>query len=1532
MPDLSNWPTGRVTAEYRDILTDELLYGVVEFYTEKRVVDAANATIIPVGLYMRRPLEVYDAPLSVDFQIPTTDLFWGYRWGWTIIVRPEGKKAEVYRNVLIPEGGHVDLSSLIPDDFDAEEVRAAFDAGNYIQWIDGQPVDGKGNVIPVTRGDKGDKGDTGDVGPEGPTGPQGIPGVSVVGEQGERGAEGAQGPQGPPGETGPMGPQGPEGPRGQKGDSGDPTSVSWGDIENKPTDFPSSAATEAISRAQNAEEMAANASTAASNAITRAEAIELSIADMATTEWVRERGDELFDNGNGSRGTNYNMSAFNYVADSAGFTPKAYGYSTSDEYIPVSRNTPYVASIQVDAPTAADVNVAFYFYDADKQQISKSMHTFVGDPIEVSVEFGSHTITGPANAFQDWPDTGDIALLPYKTSNGKLYDDYTRRVNNYSSKTANNLLLVDAIQAATGTYQLRRAVYDVDGSGARFAYERLTGKKRFISPVLYGDWLPPAAAYVRMVFWAGTLDTVYTDISFSAVAAAYKMSQEATNLSNTALSEALSASDLAEAARILGGEAKTIGQEAKADAQQAASDAAAAAGIAGGKADVLIQAATPATAMQKATTLWIDTTGGANTPKRWSGTAWVVVTDKAAVDAANAAANAMSVANDAKNRADAAQLTGDDAKANALAANAAALAAQSSANSASAAAVAAQSTADDAKTDAASAAGIAGGKADVLIQSATPGTSFRKGTTLWIDTTNGENKPKRWNAGTSSWVIIADKGVADAANAAANAQTAANNALAEALQAKQDASDAAALALGAQADANAANNLAATANGRITVATSPPGPNDHLGKPEGSIWEIRVAGTAVARFLLVSGAWIAYKGGTDFMGPNSIGAAQIMDASIGTAQIADLAVTNGKIGNLSVAKLTVVGASDWDGVQKSLSENWSFINNLAADMGRFRLLSADRVVIGPGGNMVPDGGPASEWPLMNLNGSTYNPRSAEIDSGTGLPHPDRVTLYPDQSQTGLIVRVRMRYSANQERIPIQGGNQYRGSWRVRRVGGVNATVRCHVYWYDKDNTYLSTSWGDIYNLTNNDYVEVFTTADAPLNAASATLNLAVRDGAPSVFVAQPDFRPAVTGSLVVNGSVKANAIEADSFNGYTITGAIHRTAASGPRVEMDSSRLARYRSDGEGGEVRTVSIGGDGADELALYDASGDLQSGLMADGTGFVRDELTVGGLVVAGDSITDLLDTRPRGVLTMMKATNDSDRAGTTALGYVKLAAGIQTDRMYRFSVRGMMAVTQAGDTVQVYLQAYGPTTTNLSMGNYTIPKSTAEHISLEATFKGFRNAVVNFGVVFKNITGNRAVFWSGRSNYPVEVVIEDIGPANFNLFGAPSFDRLGGTPLTTGSSTDETEVTTYTKEYAATWTRSWRGSGIVTDVLHHGYYGGLQRYSMAGFGGTLASDLSGATIVKAAVLLQNVSWWGSSGTVRVGSATNTSAPASPVTSGTTANTAMAQGASKWVPVGGFTTSSRAITLGVGAGTGTGAYGKFRNSGVKLRVTYTK
>lgn len=143
---------------------------------------------------------------------------------------------------------------------------------------------------------------------------------------------------------------------------------------------------------------------------------------------------------------------------------------------------------------------------------------------------------------------------------------------------------------------------------------------------------------------------------------------------------AANASSVATQAKATADSAAQSATDAANAAQKANTAAAAAAGVANGKADVLIQGTAPATSMRKASTLWIDTTNGANTPKRWNGSAWVAVTDKAATDAANAAVKANTAAKTAQDTAD---------KANIAAANAA-----SQANQAQAAAKKAQTTAD----------------------------------------------------------------------------------------------------------------------------------------------------------------------------------------------------------------------------------------------------------------------------------------------------------------------------------------------------------------------------------------------------------------------------------------------------------------------------------------------------------------------------------------------------------------------------------------------------------------------------------------------------------------------------------------------------------------------------------------------------------------------------------------------------------------------------------------------------------------------
>lgn len=209
----------------------------------------------------------------------------------------------------------------------------------------------------------------------------------------------------------------------------------------------------------------------------------------------------------------------------------------------------------------------------------------------------------------------------------------------------------------------------------------------------------------------------------------------------------------------------------------------------------------------------------------------------AAESAKKTAGNAETLANTANASAnaaksDAASAKSDAANAKTTAANASSVATQAKATADSAAqsATDAANAAQKANTAAAAAAGVANGKADVLIQSTAPDTSMRKASTLWIDTTNGANTPKRWNG--SAWVAVTDKAATDAANAAVKANTAAKTA--------QDTADkAATAAANAASQANQANAAAkkaqTTADGKNLIYRGPDEPN-HDGLKPGDMW------------------------------------------------------------------------------------------------------------------------------------------------------------------------------------------------------------------------------------------------------------------------------------------------------------------------------------------------------------------------------------------------------------------------------------------------------------------------------------------------------------------------------------------------------------------------------------------------------------------------------------------------------------------------------------------------------------------------
>ena len=268
------------------------------------------------------------------------------------------------------------------------------------------------------------------------------------------------------------------------------------------------------------------------------------------------------------------------------------------------------------------------------------------------------------------------------------------------------------------------------------------------------------------------------------------------------------------------------------DARKAAENAAAAAKTAQGTADTANGAAkTAQDTANAAQTAAKSATATAGQAKDAASAA-----QTAAESAKKTAGNAETLANTANESAkaaksDASAAKTDAANAKTTAANASSVATQAKATADSAAqsATDAANAAQKANTAAAAAAGVANGKADVLIQGTAPATSMRKASTLWIDTTNGANTPKRWNG--SAWAVT-DKAATDAANAAVKANDAAKTAQATADKASTAAANAASQANQAQA---AAKKAQTTADGKNLIYRGPDEPN-HDGLKPGDMW------------------------------------------------------------------------------------------------------------------------------------------------------------------------------------------------------------------------------------------------------------------------------------------------------------------------------------------------------------------------------------------------------------------------------------------------------------------------------------------------------------------------------------------------------------------------------------------------------------------------------------------------------------------------------------------------------------------------
>ena len=483
----------------------------------------------------------------------------------------------------------------------------------------------------------------------------------------------------------------------------------------------------------------------------------------------------------------------------------------------------------------------------------------------------------------------------------------------------------------------------------------------------------------------------------------------------------------------------------------------------------------------------------------------------------------------------------DDAKAEALEAHGlaseatvaaqdahnAAVDAQTAADSAATAAGTAQTAADNAAQAAADAAGIAGGKADVLIQSTAPDAAMQKATTLWIDTTGGNNTPKRWDG--NAWVVVTDKAATDAAQAAAAAQTTASNAASAAAAAQTTANNAASAAAAAQSAASDAQTTATNAltsangrNSRVTSTSAPAGtvnPNTGLAWVEGDTWwqwDNTTARNVIGAWTRRSGAWVAEK------------------------------LTDAVLTSLDVNKLVVSG---------SARMAQAVVDKIIGDAAFFKVLTADRIQLQAGASVYYDGN-FNDAGLSGLratnSGWTYD---ANARTMSGTSHLWLTYEAKDEGKT-IPLTVGQKY-----RVRVWGTGLTSGQWTFARrdpssyvfVGGVE---------------YFSDRMEATFDVVN----------------ADSRVNL-YKQGTTTATVSRVEVIPLVGGTLIEPGGIGTPHLKATAIDGMTITGATLQTVATANLgVKIDSAGLRAYDSSGN----LTVNLSGSGGviDGVAINGAT----------------------------------------------------------------------------------------------------------------------------------------------------------------------------------------------------------------------------------------------------------------------------------------------------------------------------------------------------------
>lgn len=448
--------------------------------------------------------------------------------------------------------------------------------------------------------------------------------------------------------------------------------------------------------------------------------------------------------------------------------------------------------------------------------------------------------------------------------------------------------------------------------------------------------------------------------------------------------------------------------------------------------------------------------------------------------------------------------------------------------------------------------------------------------------------------------------------------------------------------------------------------------------------------------------------------------------------------------------------------------------------------------------------------------------------------------------------------------------------------------------------------------------------------------------AQAMAAATAEIQEAYIQNLRTNGAMIDQAVIGD-LAANIITSGLFRTAESGQRWEIDSNGIVMFGVDDEGIEYELVRLGPSGTNLITVGQTSVAPDSVSTPQGN---FQELNVGGR-----SVAELLNDLPKGVVAWGRITQDSNYDSSTAgARRAEIQTYLEPNRLYRLQASQHFVNTNVTtgarlveklkwslDSTPIFVEDSAGVTTGTS-GRYYLQNNAAYTIPPQSCIidsAGWSARKIFWAMHIMYSEGSAPIRLLGRSDYPLTLMIEDLGPSKPAYIKRWNDNNEGGS-----QDPGPAPVQTYTKTYDSNGFRCYNLDGSDagrSDVVHGLYSGGPSNFRRRGGWTfpTMTGDLAGATVEKIEMYAYCHQTHYSTG-----STVNPAVWGGVMASNLTAFTSIygwKAGQGKWITLpstyhAGFKSGQYA---GVGVIPTSGSaeqYARFNPSGAKIRITYTK